>query len=356
MKKIYSLLLIVGFLLVGISANAQKDETKSASAATADVLGKLGELPDTAQWKWGGMSNVQFGQTALVNWAAGGNSQIAVNLHAYGFSKFAKKRHIWENTFDGNWGIVKFKKEAAQINQNLFVINSQYGYKLTKNMFLSGLVNISSPFTKGFDYVEEPKKFITKFAAPMYIKVALGIDYKPTTYLSIFVSPIAGKFTIVGDDQIAALDRYIPNTLDPFGNRYYNQNFRAEFGALARVTFEKEVFKNVNVRSVLEVFNGYTDPNKSNRKNFDIDWQTGIDFKVNDFLAVGLFTHLIYDDNTNWEKLDDNGNVVTLKNPDTGAPYLDEFGEPIVQKTTGVQFREALTIGVTYKFGHKDEL
>lgn len=356
MKRKLTLLLIIGFLFAGTNAYAQKDETKSVSAATSDVIGKLGELPDTAQWKWGGMSTVQFGQTALVNWAAGGNSQISVNLHAYGFSKFAKKRHIWENTFDGNWGIVKFKKETAQINQNLFVINSQYGYKLTKKMFLSGLVNISSPITKGFDYTEEPKKFITKFAAPMYIKAALGVDWKPNEHFSLFVSPIAGKFTIVADEQIAALDRYIPNTEDAAGNRYYNSNFRAEFGALARATFEKEVFKNVNVRSVLEIFNGYTDPNKSNRKNFDIDWQTGVDFKVNDFLAVGLFTHLIYDDNTNWEKLDDSGNPVTLKNPDTGAAYIGADGQPIIQKTTGVQFREALTIGLTYKFGHKDEL
>lgn len=356
MKTNFTLILIVVFSLANFTANAQKEETKSASAATFDVLGKLGDLPDTAQWKWGGMSTAQFGQTALVNWAAGGNSQISVNLRAYGFSKLAKKRHVWENTFDGNWGIVKFKKETAQINQNLFVINSQYGYKLTKTMFLSGLVNISSPFTKGFDYKEEPKKFITKFAAPMYIKAAIGIDYKPNKYFSIFVSPVAGKFTIVGDDQIAALDRYIPNTLDPSGNRYYNEHFRAEFGALARATFEKELFKNVNVRSVLEVFNGYSDPNKSNRKNFDVDWQTGVDFKVNDFLAVSLFTHLIYDDNTNWEKLDDNGNPVSLKNPDTGLPYIGDDGKAIIQKTTGVQFREALTVGLTYKFGHKEEL
>jgi len=357
MKKNYTLLPLFIFIFINSVAFAQKDEVKSASEASYDVIGKLGELPDTAQWKWGGMTAAQFGQTALVNWAAGGNSQIAVNLHGYGFLKFAKKRHIWENSIDANWGIIKIKDETAQINQNLFVINSQYGYKLSKNMFLSGLVNISSPFTKGFDYTEEPKQFITQFAAPMYIKTAVGIDYKPTDYFSIFLSPVAGKFTIVGNDQIAALDRYIPSTTDDNGNRFYNEHFRAEFGALARASFEKEVFKNVNLRSILEVFNGYSDPNKTNRKNFDIDWQTGIDFKVNDFLAVSIFTHLIYDDNTNWDKLDDNGDVVTLKNPDTGVEYLDETGEAITQKTTGVQFRENLTIGVTYKFGkHKDEL
>ena len=47
---------------------------------------------------------------------------------------------------------------------------------------------------------------------------------------------------------------------------------------------------------------------------------------------------------------------VYLKNPETGAVYLNADGEPIVQKTTGVQFRENLTVGLTYKFGHKDGL
>lgn len=314
------------------------------------------EKPDTSYWQWGGLGSVQFGQTALVNWAAGGNSQISVNIRGFLYANYKKKKHIWENSFNGNWGIVKFKGETAQINQNLFVINSQYGYELADKVYLSALANIQSPFSKGFDYEEEPKLLITQFAAPMFIKTSLGIDYKPTDWLSIFVSPLAGKYTIVASDSIAALNRYIPATLDENGTPFYNDKFRAEFGALARVTFQKELVKNVTLRSVVEVFNNYTDPNKSNRKNFDIDWQTGLDLKVNDWLAVGLFTHLIYDDNTSWAKEDDNGNPVFLLDPDTGLPYLDSEGNPIQQQTTGVQFLQNFTVGLTYKFGDKSGL
>lgn len=351
MNNFYKVFLII-FLSLGLSnANAQKDETIEAATDREKISSKLGEISDTAKWDWGGTGAIQFGQTALVNWAAGGNSQIAVNFHVFAFANLVKKRHIWENSFDAGWGIVKFKGEGPQINQNLMILNSQYGYKLTKTLFLSGLVNAQSPITKGYDYVEKPKKLITQFASPLYIKTAVGIDYKPKPYLSIFVSPVAGKFTIVANENIANLDRYIPATTDANGNRYYNNNFRAEFGALARVTFQKEVFKNINVRSVLELFMSYTDPNKPNRKNVDVDWQTGIDLKVNDWLVVNLFTHLIYDDNTSWAKLDKNGDPVYLKNPDTGALYTDENGNFIQQNTTGVQFREALTVGLTYNFG-----
>ncbi|MCB9225704.1 MAG: DUF3078 domain-containing protein [Chitinophagales bacterium] len=343
------LMLILAFGLSNV--NAQKEETLEAATDREKISGKLGEISDTAKWDWGGTGAIQFGQTALVNWAAGGNSQIAVNFHVFAFANLVKKRHIWENTFDANWGIVKFKGEGAQINQNLMVLNSQYGYKLTKTLFLSGLVNVQSAVTKGYDYAEAPKKLITQFASPMYIKTAIGIDYKPKPYFSIFLSPVAGKFTIVANDNIANLDRYIPATTDANGNRYYNKNFRAEFGALARFSFQKEVFKNVNVRSVLELFMSYTDPNKTNRKNIDVDWQTGIDLKVNDWLAVNLFTHLLYDDNTSWAKVDKNGDAVYLKNPDTGDLYKDADGNFIQQNTTGVQFREVLTVGLTYNFG-----
>lgn len=356
MKKSITKILILSFILIGFQLQAQKDEAVNAANNKDVVSSKLGELSDTAQWKWGGLGSVQFGQTALVNWAAGGNSQIAVGARVFLYANLVKKRHIWENTFDGNWGIVKFKGEGPQINQNLFMINSQYGYKLTKNLYLSGLMNISSPITKGFDYTEDPKLFITQFAAPMYIKTAVGLDYKPNEFFSVFVSPVAGKFTIVGNEEIADQYRYIPNTLDANGNAFYSKHFRAEFGALARMTFQKEIFKNVNLRSVLELFNNYTDADKSNRKNIDVDWQTGLDFKVNEFLVVSVFTHLIYDHNTSWAAEDDNGNAINLKNPDTGVEYLDGDGNPIQQNTTGVQFRENLTIGLTYKFGDKSGL
>ena len=356
MNRIFTLLLISMFSLSSIQVLAQKDEALTALKLKDNVSSKLGVIIDTAQWKWGGLTTLQFGQTALVNWAAGGNSQIAVNLRAYAFVSLIKKRHIWESTFDGNWGIVKFKGESPQISQNLFVINSQYGYRLRKSLYLSGLVNLNSPFSKGFDYSEDPNKLISSFAAPMYIKAAVGLDYKPTDYFSFFIAPMAGKFTIVANDEIAASNRYIPATTDENGDQYYNNNFRAEFGAMARASFQKEIFKNVNLRSVLELFVNYTDPNKTNRKNIDVDWQTGIDLKVNEWLNVGIFTHLIYDDNISWDKVDGNDAPVFLKNPDTGVVYTNAAGDPIQQQTTGVQFRENLTVGLTYKFGHKGGL
>jgi hypothetical protein len=190
----------------------------------------------------------------------------------------------------------------------------------------------------------------------MFVKIALGFDYKPNENFSLFIAPVAGKFTIVANQAIAALDRYIPASTDANGVRFYNSNFRAEFGALTRASVQKEFLKNVNLRSVVELFVNYSDPNKPNRKNIDVDWQTGIDLTVNEWLIVGIFTHLIYDDNISWGKEDSNGNPINLRNPDTGVVITNAEGNPIQQQTTGVQFRQNLTVGLTYKFGLKDAL
>ena len=60
-----------------------------------------------------------------------------------------------------------------------------------------------------------------------------------------------------------------------------------------------------------------------------------------------------YDDKISWGKEEDNGASIYLKDPDTGIVYTDAAGNPIQQQTTGVQFIENLTVGITYKFGQK---
>ena len=76
-------------------------------------------------------------------------------------------------------------------------------------------------------------------------------------------------------------------------------------------------------------------------------------FLLNEWLTVGISTHLLYDDNISWGKEEDNGASIYLKDPDTGIVYTDAAGNPIQQQTTSVQFRENLTVGITYKFGQK---
>jgi hypothetical protein len=317
MKK--TCLLFVLLVMFSISFS-QLEEAKEAFESTT----KINEnLSDSAFWDWGGLFGAQFGQTALVNWSQGGNSQLSVNFSGNVFANYRNKKHVWDNLFIGNWGFNRFKGQEAQINTNLLELNSLYGYKMKGPWFASALMNFRSQFTWGFDYPDDgPKVFSSKFGAPAFVKLALGFDYKPNEIFSAFLSPAAGKFTFVREDPRIDETRFGLNEGDIF---------RGEFGALARFQLKKEIFKNVNLFSILELFNNYTDPNKGNRKNLDVDWQTGIDLKVNDWLSASIFTHVIYDQD------------ILIPVDRSGDGETDGSGPR-------TQLRNVLTVGLSYKF------
>ncbi|MEZ5013186.1 MAG: hypothetical protein R2794_02740 [Chitinophagales bacterium] len=43
---------------------------------------------------------------------------------------------------------------------------------------------------------------ISKMMSPGFLTAALGLDWKPSSAFSLFVSPATGKFTFVLDDNI----------------------------------------------------------------------------------------------------------------------------------------------------------
>ncbi|MGB1247261.1 MAG: DUF3078 domain-containing protein [Chitinophagales bacterium] len=311
MKKI-SILLMTALFLLPAMMYAQDE---------------AGDVAKESRWTWGGFSTVQFGQTALVNWAGGGNSNISSTLQTNLFANYKKGKHTVDNTFNGTLGFVKNKGEDLRKNDDILAFNSKYGYALggdSSKWFISGLLDFKSQFMMGYNYSDDgqTKTLNSRFAAPAYLTIALGVDYKPSDEFSLFLSPATGKFTIVRDDNLVPI---------------YNsegKNVNAEFGAYMRANLQKELFKNVTLRSTLELFNNYTDTDKGNRKNIDVDWQTGIDMKVNEWLLATISTHLKYDHDVKFG-FDNDGDGVD----DSSGPRT--------------QFKESFTLGLTYKFGDK---
>ena len=150
-----------------------------------------------------------------------------------------------------------------------------------------------------------------------------------TDYFSIYLSPATGKFTFVTDTGIANQDIYIPATLNDAGNRYYTNNFRAEFGALLNARFAKDLTKKINLTSTLNLFNNYTDVNVDNRINVDVNWETMINMKLTDYLGMSLYTNLIHDN-------------------DVAVPIYEN--DILVGTGPRTQFKRLLGVGVQYKF------
>lgn len=317
----------MNFRLIGIITLFVTQSVGYAQDAADRPAGQADTLQvekDTTYWAVGGLNTITFSQVSLTNWSAGGQNSIAINTHSGLFADYNKKRHSWENSLDLGYGLIKQGNEEDDVfNKSDDKINfvTKYGYQIksgNSRWLFSALLDFRTQFTKGFAK-DDPDSVISKFMAPGYLVVGMGIDYKPSKILSINYVPLTGKFTFVNDQRLADLGAY---GVDP------GKRSRAELGSYFRVKFKNEIFENVNLDSRLELFANYIE----NFGNIDVNWQNGLVMKINKVLTANFFTHLIYDDDIKIE----------IDNDNDGTP--DEVGPR-------VQFKSVFGVGLGYNFG-----
>ncbi len=315
------------------------------SLCSLSVLAQDGEEPtDTIKyWTKGGFVSLNLNQVSLTNWAAGGENSFSATLIGNGFTNFKKNKIYWDNSLDFSYGLLKPGDLDWRKNEDRIEVNSKFGRQTSKKVYFTVLTNFKSQFAKGYNFPND-SVYVSKWAAPAYLLISIGLDYKPFEYLSIYISPATGKFTFVSDDGLANQGAF---GLDPAVFAGDNpdstvitaaKHSRAEFGAYFTALFEKEIFKNVTLKTKLDIFNNYTDKNKPNRKEFDINWETNINMKVNKFLTASIITHLIYDADILFN-IDENEDGVT----DLRADGSEKIGPR-------TQFKEVFGIGLSYKF------
>lgn len=272
------------------------------------------EVPDSLKlWKTGGVFTANFSQVSLTNWAAGGKSSMSGVFLFNTFANYKKDSLSWDNSLDLAYGFLKENDADLIKSSDKIDFNSKLGYSTTKFWYYTVLFNFKSQFAPGYNYPRtDGDQPISKFLAPGYITLGLGMDYK-REHFSMYLSPATGKFTIVNDEALSAAGEF---GVDP------GKKFRSEFGALAKFSVNKEILKNVTLQSKLDLFSNYF----HNPQNVDVDWSVLLNLKVNDYLTTSLITQLIYDDD------------VKIENPDTGA------------KAPMVQFMEIFGIGLSAKF------
>lgn len=274
-------------------------------------------------WKFGGFAQINLNQVALVNWAAGGNSSVSAAVLGNAFANFKRNRLSWNNSFDGNLGIIR-QQGAVRKNEDRLELNSDVNYEFRKHWQLTTLMNFKSQFAYGFEFPGDADSgvLVSKFAAPAYLVLSQGITFRPNDWFHVYVSPATGKFNIVRSDANIDPTRYGVGAGDVV---------RAEFGAYLTTVLKYEIMKNVTLWTKLDLFNNFTDPNRPNRREVDLDWQVRIDMKVNKYISASIQSQLIYDYNI-LIPIDKDGDGIT----DINARRF--------------QFREALAISFGYKF------
>lgn len=325
LRRLFIVVLFSTFLIPIINAQVTDTESKLRTK-TADSLNG---------WKTGGVFGISLAQTSLTNWAAGGENSLALNGFLSVFAIFKHNKTVWDNSLDMGYGILrqgkekKFKKMDDKID-----LMSKFGQEAFKNFYYAALFNFKTQMTPGYNYPNDSVK-ISDWLAPAYVLTAIGMDYKPNSYLSMFIAPLTGKLTFVNNQMMAdagafGVDKAV---FDENGILIHKgKMLKSEFGGYIRFIysrnkFESEFLKNVAFTTKIDLFSNYL----KNPERIDVNWETLIAFKINKYINLNITTNLIYDDDIDIVVDNNDDGIVDGKGPRT-------------------QFKEILGVGFSYKF------
>lgn len=277
-------------------------------------------------WKLTSTYGLNGTQTSFVNWNAGGRNNVSVLGFVSASANFKKNKIKWDNNLELALGGLKYidsagRKAGLQKTDDKIDYSTNFGYKFKENWYYSFVGGFRTQFMDGFAYPNDSIR-VSTFLAPGYINLALGIDYTPNDNFSMFLSPLAGKITIVNDQVLANAGAFGVDKaqFDGLGNVISaGKRSRHEFGAYFKMIYNKEIVKNINFKSKLELFSNYIENPQNIDVNADILWT----FKVNSWFSASLNWTLIYDDDID----------ITDRNGNTGPR---------------TQFKSVLGLGVSY--------
>lgn len=282
MRRIFftSAFLITSFCLAAQDASVrilQVESTKTIKTGFADTVKNI--------WKTGGLYNLNVGQGSLSNWAAGGDDfSLTVNslLNLYGF--YRKGKHSWDNTLDVSLGYLKTTTLGSRKNDDRFDLLSKYGYALNRKLNVSTLLDFRSQFFKGYTYGSEVKTFASDFLAPGYVVLSLGLDYRPTKHVSIFLSPITSRWVIVKNDSLASAGSYGVDS---------NKHSINQLGTFCTINYATDFNKFIGYRTRVDLFSNY----KKNPQNIDVYMTNILAIKLAKYFSINWSVDMIYDNN-----------------------------------------------------------
>jgi hypothetical protein len=280
--------LLVVFLIAFVSFSCIHAQDLQLNRMRNETSRTIKKDADTSKWNWkrGGLLSMNLAQGSLSNWAAGGdNFSLTVNGYFNYFFFYRKYRHTWDNNIDVNLGYVQSTSLGSRKNDDRFDYLSKYGYKIdtTGRLYLSTLFNFRSQFFDGYTFSNGVGDFSSSFLSPAYLILSVGFDYKPALNLSVFLSPLTSRSTIVANDKLAEKGIY---GLQP-GKHSLN-----EVGAFASINYNNTIAKNINYKGRLDLFSNY----QSHAQNVDVFMTNLFSFKINKYFSATYSLDMIYDD------------------------------------------------------------
>lgn len=295
---------------------------------------------ETFHHKLEGNIGLTLNQLAITHWAAGGESSGSGKLTSH--VTYSYKRKLFSYVVDGifAYGLANYAKDKrTEKSEDRCELSMTASHNNNSNLTFTSIASLKTQFSKGYAYPNDSVA-ISGFFAPAYLTLSAGYNYNFNNIVSVYVSPIAGRMTFVMNQELADAGSYgveagYWNIINGDSTWVKGKNILSELGVNVLIKYKHTINEDLSIFSTLNLYNNYMDPNKSNRWNIDVDWETGIKFTINKRISTILNIHLIYDDNIKF-------NIPEIVN-----------GVEIIKQKPILQFKESLGITFLYKFATK---
>lgn len=233
MKKIFTIAAL--FLLsAGMYAQDVNKATVEGQAAAAKNAANDLKTIDTGEkaWKFDGVVGLNAAATGLVNWAAGGNNNVNGVAYAKLHLLYHKDAIAWETNFDTDFGLsyIDQPEDPFQKSSDNIKLATKFGWEFSESWYLTAVGSFQSQYALGRSYEAGYNPAISKWLAPSYTDISVGIDWKKSVNgadFSVYLSPIAGRISTA----------WVSNAM----NTKINNEYAAEFGALGAYDFRSDL-------------------------------------------------------------------------------------------------------------------
>lgn len=233
MKKIFTIAAL--FLLsAGMYAQDVNKATVEGQAAAAKNAANDLKTIDTGEkaWKFDGVVGLNAAATGLVNWAAGGNNNVNGVAYAKLHLLYHKDAIAWETNFDTDFGLsyIDQPEDPFQKSSDNIKLATKFGWEFSESWYLTAVGSFQSQYALGRSYEAGYNPAISKWLAPSYTDISVGIDWKKSVNgadFSVYLSPIAGRISTA----------WVSDAM----NTKINNEYAAEFGALGAYDFRNDL-------------------------------------------------------------------------------------------------------------------
>jgi len=304
---------------------------------------------------WSGIVGLNANATGMVNWAAGGKNNLTGTVYGKVRCLYDKEGLMWDTHLNAEYGLTYIDQEHDKLQKSTdkLVFDTKVGWGFAKAWYLTVNGAFQTQFDLGRDYkgLDDKNPIISNILAPSYTDISVGIDWKPNSIFSIYLSPVAGRITTAyvnnktnerwaelypiaeGNDGLrqSLQETYGVWKYDDMGDNGYHKkymNAKAELGLTlkggidwsykdlkimthvalftpyawdktklykltdGRIYSEKQLTNQGVDLNTLEYL-GYRDNNRR-FGNFDVDWDFAISYQFLKCLSVSLTTDLKY--------------------------------------------------------------